>query len=148
MLVSLGLRTVRLRNQMTSCSTSLHTATSGIATSPRKVCLAVQQWPFNYIKWHLNNLNNTRAFVIHLWGLHNIKPASDGNAALKSVFMALSNNQLMVFVRFLRRWRAAALRVTNFSFFRDRYLLPFSQEDSVVQSLLFKAGVQNYLSEA
>lgn len=146
MLVSLGLGTARLRSRMTSCSTSLHTTTSGVVTSPREVCLAVQQWRCNYIKWHLNNLNNTGAFVIHPWGLHNVKPASDGKAALKSVFMALNNNQLMVFVRFLRRWRAAAVRVANFSFVRDRYLLPPSRKIVLVQTLLFKAGVQNYLS--
>lgn len=85
--------------------------------------------------------------MIHLWGLHNIKPASDGKAALKSVFVALSNNQLMAFVRFLRRWRAAAVRVAHFSFVRDRYLLPPSRKIVLVQTLLFKAGVQNYLSE-
>lgn len=85
--------------------------------------------------------------MIHLWGLHNIKPASDGKAALKSVFMALSNNQLMVFVRFLRRWRASAVQVANFSFVRDRYLPPSSWKIVLVQTLLFKAGVQNYLSE-
>lgn len=85
--------------------------------------------------------------MIHLWGLHNVRPASDGKAALKSVFVALSNNQLMLFVRFLRRWRAAAVRVANFSFVRDRYLLPPSRKIVLVQTLLFKAGVQSYLSE-
>lgn len=85
--------------------------------------------------------------MIHLWGLHNIEPASHGKAALKSVFMAQNNNQLMAFVRFLRRWRAAAVRVANFSFVRDSYLLPPSRKIVLVQALLFKAGVQNYLSE-